>query len=92
MSAEFKLHLEFIMPLLSIFDQSEALIHCATEVLWGDLQKAGHGQKPTNLAQLEKYSHEEWTKISAKRFQRPIESWHTRLQALIYALEGNVKY
>ena len=42
-------------------------------------------KKRTNLAQLEKYSLEEWTKISAKRFQRPIGSWHERLQALIYA-------
>ena len=25
---------------------------CSTEVLWGDLQKAVHDQKPTNLAQL----------------------------------------
>ena len=44
--------------------------HCTTEVLWGDLQKAVHGQKPTNLPQLEKYNREEWTKISAKSFQR----------------------
>ena len=65
---------------------------CITKVLWGDLQKAVHGQKPTNLAQLEKYSLEEWTKISAKRFQRLIESWHKRLQALIYVQEGNIKY
>ena len=57
---------------------------CTTEVLWGDLQKAVHCQKPTNLAQLEKYILEEWTKISAKRFQRLIESWLKRLQALIY--------
>ena len=58
---------------------------CSTEVLWGDLEKVVHDQKPTNLAQLEKYSLEEWTKISAKRFQRLIEIWHKRLQALIYA-------
>ena len=67
-------------------------IPCSTEVLWGDLQKAVHGQKPTNLAQLEKYSLVEWTKISPKRFQRLIESWHKRLQALIYLYEGNIKY
>ena len=41
-------------------------------------------KKHTNLAELEKYSLEEWTKISAKRFQRLIESWHKILQALIY--------
>ena len=57
---------------------------CSTEGLWGDLQKVVHGQNPTNLAQLEQYSLEEWTKISTKRFQRLIESWHKRLQALIY--------
>ena len=58
---------------------------CTTEVLWSDLQKAVHHQKPTNLAQLEKYSLEEWTKISATSFERLIESWHKRLQALINA-------
>ena len=45
---------------------------CST-VLWGDLQKAVNDQKPTNLVQLEKYSLEGWTRISAKRFQRLIE-------------------
>ena len=44
-----------------------------TEVLWVDHQKAVHSQKPTNLAQLEKYSLEEWTEISPKRFQRLLE-------------------
>ena len=38
---------------------------CSTEVLWGDLQKVVHGQKPTNLAQLEKYNRE----IPPKRIQ-----------------------
>ena len=65
---------------------------CSTEGLWGDLQKVVQGQKPTNLAQLEKYSLVEWTKISAKRLKRLIESWHKRLQALINAYEGNIKY
>ena len=65
---------------------------CNTEVLWGDLQKAVHDRKPTNLAQLEKYSLEEWTKISPKMFQRPLESYLKRLQALINAYQGNMKY
>ena len=36
--------------------------------------------KSPNLALLEKYtcSIEEWNKISAKRFQRLIESWHKK--------------
>ena len=65
---------------------------CSTEGLWGDLQKVVHGQKPTNLAQLEKYSLEEWTKISPKIFQRPQESYHIRVQAFINAYKGNIKY
>ena len=44
---------------------------CNTEVLWGDLQKAVHDRKPTNLA---------------------LESYLKRLQALINAYEGNIKY
>ena len=65
---------------------------CNTEVLWCDLQKSVHGQKPTNLAQLEKYSLEEWTKIYPKMFHRHQESYHKRLRALINAYEGNIKY
>ena len=58
---------------------------CSTEVLLGDLQKAVHRQKQTNLAHLEKYNLEEWTKISAESFQRLTESYNKRLQALINA-------
>ena len=34
------------------------------EHLWGDLKIAVHGRSPSNLAELEQFSREEWVKIS----------------------------
>ena len=66
---------------------------CSTEVLWGDLQKAVHDQKPTNLAQLEKYSLEGWTKISAKRLQRLIEvTIHSSVIVFYYLCISSLAY
>ncbi len=50
-----------------------------TEMLWHDLKKAVHAQKPSNVAELQQFCQEEWAKIPPQRCNRLIASYHKRL-------------
>ena len=45
------------------------------EHLWQDLKIAVHRRSPSNLAELEQFSHEEWTKISPSHCTKLVETY-----------------
>ena len=62
------------------------------EMLWRDLKKAVHAQKPSNVAELKQFCKEEWAKIPPQRCERLIASYHKRLIAVVAAEGGTTRY
>ncbi|KAK1788663.1 hypothetical protein P4O66_002483 [Electrophorus voltai] len=62
------------------------------EMLWHDLKKAVHAQKPSNVAKLQLFCKDEWDKIPPQRCKRLIASYHKRLIAVVAAKGGPTSY
>ena len=63
-----------------------------TEMLWGDLKRAVHARKPSNISQLKEFCVEEWGKLSSDRCQRLVNGYKKRLTEVISAKGGNTSY
>ena len=63
-----------------------------TDNLWYDLKIAVHQRNPSNLKELEQFCLEEWAKIPVARCAKLIETYHTRLAAVITAKGGSTKF
>ncbi|KAK3565476.1 hypothetical protein QTP86_010224 [Hemibagrus guttatus] len=55
------------------------------EMLWHDLKKVVHAQKPSNVAELQQFCKDEWAKIPPQRCNRLIASYGKRLIAVVAA-------
>ncbi|KAI3376068.1 hypothetical protein L3Q82_016607 [Scortum barcoo] len=55
------------------------------EMLWHDLKKAVHAQKPSNVAELQQFCKDKWAKIPPQRCKRLIASYRKRLIAVVAA-------
>ena len=62
------------------------------ENLWKDLKTAVHKRSPSNLTELELFCKEEWAKMSVSRCANLVESYPSRLAAVIAAKGGSTKY
>ena len=62
------------------------------EMLWHDLKKAVHARKPSNVAELQQFCIDEWTKIPPQRCNRLIASYRKRLIAVVAAKGGPTSY
>jgi len=64
------------------------------EYLWGHLKRrlVEHEHPPNGMEELWRRIEEEWNKISAKVYQKLIESMPRRIEAVIKAKEGYTKY
>lgn len=62
------------------------------ENLWRILKLRVMEKKPRNLAQLEEYCHEEWTKITADECLKLVEHYNKRLQKVIEAKGHTIDY
>ena len=59
---------------------------------WRDLKIAVHQRSPTNLAELEQFSREEWAKISPSHCAKLLKTNPKRLIAVIAAKGSSTKY
>ncbi|KAK3568483.1 hypothetical protein QTP86_008234 [Hemibagrus guttatus] len=55
------------------------------EMLWHDLKKVVHAQKPSNVSELQQFCKDEWAKIPPQRCNRLIASYGKRLIAVVAA-------
>ncbi len=62
------------------------------EMLWHDLKKAVHAQKPSNVAELQQFCQDEWAKIPPQRCNGLIASYRKRLMAVVAAKGGPTSY
>ncbi|KAK3509142.1 hypothetical protein QTP70_020254, partial [Hemibagrus guttatus] len=62
------------------------------EMLWHDLKKVVHAQKPSNVAELQQFCKDEWAKIPPQRCNRLIASYGKRLIAVVAAKGGPTSY
>ena len=62
------------------------------EHLWRDLKIAVHRRSPSNLAEIEQFSREEWAKISSSRCVKLVEINSNRLVAVIVVKRVSTKY
>ena len=62
------------------------------EMLWHDLKKAVHARKPSNVAELQQFCIDEWTKIPPQRCNRLIASYRKCLIAVVAAKGGPTSY
>ena len=62
------------------------------EMLWHDLKKAIHSRHPKNLAELQQFCKEEWSKISPDRCARLVCNYRKRLVEVIAAKGGSTSY
>uniref|UniRef100_A0A8C1HQW0 Transposase n=1 Tax=Cyprinus carpio carpio TaxID=630221 RepID=A0A8C1HQW0_CYPCA len=58
------------------------------EMLWHDLKKAVPARKPSNVAELQQFCIDEWTKIPPQRCNRLIASYHKCLIAVVAAAKS----
>lgn len=56
------------------------------------MKKAVHGRQPSNLVDLEQICQDEWVKITPERTQKLLKAYPERLEAVIKAKEGHMKY
>ncbi|KAK3562843.1 hypothetical protein QTP86_010750 [Hemibagrus guttatus] len=62
------------------------------EMLWHDLKKVVHAQKPSNVAELQHFCKDEWAKIPPQRCNRLVASYGKRLIAVVAAKGGPTSY
>ncbi len=62
------------------------------EMLWHDLKKAVHAQKPSNVAELQQFCQDEWAKIPPQHCNRLIASYRKSLMAVVAAKGGPTSY
>ncbi|KAK3515159.1 hypothetical protein QTP70_008187 [Hemibagrus guttatus] len=62
------------------------------EMLWHDLKKVVHAQKPSNVAELQQFCKDEWAKIPPQRCNRLIASYRKHLIAVVAAKGGPTSY
>ena len=62
------------------------------EHLWPDMKIAVHRRSPSNLAELEQFSHEEWTNISSSHCAKLVEIYPKGLRAVIAAKGVSTKH
>ncbi|KAK3562781.1 hypothetical protein QTP86_008381 [Hemibagrus guttatus] len=62
------------------------------EMLWHDLKKVVHAQKPSNVAELQQFCKDEWAKIPPQRCNRLNASYRKRLIAVVAANGGPTSY
>uniref|UniRef100_A0A9J8CTE6 Tc1-like transposase DDE domain-containing protein n=1 Tax=Cyprinus carpio carpio TaxID=630221 RepID=A0A9J8CTE6_CYPCA len=62
------------------------------EMLWHDLKKVVHAQKPSSVAELQQFCIDEWTEIPPQRCNRFIASYRKRLIAVVAAQGGPTSY
>ena len=62
------------------------------ENVWIDLKQAVYARKPRNLTELEAFCMEEWAKVPPARLQGLVSGYRRRLQAVLAAKGGSIKY
>ena len=62
------------------------------ENVWIDLKQAVYARKPRNLTELEAFCLEEWAKVPPARLQGLVSGYRRRLQAVLAAKGGSIKY
>ncbi|KAK3570405.1 hypothetical protein QTP86_019286 [Hemibagrus guttatus] len=62
------------------------------EMLWHDLKKVVHAQKPSNVAELQQFCKDEWAKIPPQRCNRLSASYGKHLIAVVAAEGGPTSY
>ncbi|KAK3528815.1 hypothetical protein QTP70_011602 [Hemibagrus guttatus] len=62
------------------------------EMLWHDLKKVVHAQKPSTVVELQQFCKDEWAKIPPQRCNRLIASYAKRLIAVVAAKGGPTSY
>ncbi|KAK3571374.1 hypothetical protein QTP86_009746 [Hemibagrus guttatus] len=62
------------------------------EMLWHDLKKVVHAQKPSNVAELQQFCKDEWAKIPPQRCNGLFSSYGKRLIAVVAAKGGPTSY
>ncbi|MGH0175353.1 UNVERIFIED_CONTAM: hypothetical protein FKN15_070513 [Acipenser sinensis] len=61
-------------------------------MLWQDLKRAVHAQKPTIVTELKQFCMEEWAKIPPRRCEGLINNYRKCLVAVIAAKGGVTSY
>ena len=73
------------------FEWSKVLILNPIEHLWWDLKIAVHRRSPSNLAELEQFSHEQWARISPSDCAKLVETYPKRLVTVIAEKSASTK-